>query len=145
MRRRRHTMAGEALGEVERSLGTAMRATVKEFYQGRDRSTARAVRDPAKSEAEAAELVTAMRQGRAVDVAFVAGSALGGVAAGAYLQHVTGNPSIGGVSPVAVLGLVPAAVGFAADVSLPLRAALTTGGVAHATGATLYQMLKESP
>lgn len=141
MRQRRYTMAGEALGEVERSLGTAVRTTVKEFYRGHDLTTTRTIRDPASSEAEAVKLVTGMRQGRAADVALVAGSAVAGVAAGAFLQHATGNPTIAGVSPVAVLGAVPAVAGLAAPVSLPLRAVLSTGGVAYAAGATLYQML----
>lgn len=141
MRKRAYRMAGETLAQAEKSIGTTMHVAVRDFYRGLDLSTAQAIRDPNKSDTEAVELVTAIRRGRAVDVALVAGSAVAGVAAGAFFQHATGNPEMAGVSPIAALGAVPAIAGLVAPVGLTGRAVLTTGGVSYAAGATLYNMI----
>lgn len=141
MRKRKYWMAGETLAQAEKSIGKTMGRSVREFYDGHDLSTVHAIRDPEKSDTEAAELVTAIRRGRVVDVALVAGSAVAGVVAGAFFQHATGNPELGGVSPIAALGAVPALAGLVAPVGLTGRAVLTTGGVSYAAGATLYHRI----
>ena len=132
--------AGMALAQAERTVGTAVHAAVKTYYKGTDLETANKIRG-ASTEGEAAEMVTAMRRGRAVDVLMVAGSAISGVAAGAFSQHVVGNYTIKRVPPIGVLGLVPAGIGFAAPVGLAGRAALAVGGTSYLTGSILYSIL----
>ena len=132
--------AGMALAQAERTVGTAVHAAVKTYYRGADLETATRIRQ-ASTDEEAAEMVTAMRRGRAVDVLMVAGSAISGVAAGAFSQHLVGNFTIKKVPPVGVLGLVPAGIGLAAPVGLAGRAALAVGGTSYLTGSILYSML----
>lgn len=129
--------AGEMLAQSEGSIGTALRSAVSDYYNGRDLDTAQTIRN-ARSDTEASQVVRAMRQGRVLDVVMVAGMAGAGVAAGALLQRMLGNPSVAGVSPVGALGLVTTIAGVVAPIGLPGRAALAAGGLAYLAGATLY-------
>ena len=136
----RHTTAGHVLAQAERSVGTAIHAAVKTYYEGTDVETARAIR-VASSEDEAARMVTDMRRGRALEVLLIAGSGLAGIAAGAFSQKVVGNYTIKKVPPLGTLGLVSAGLGVAAPVGLAGRAALAVGGIAYLSGSLLYSIL----
>ncbi|MEZ4454856.1 MAG: hypothetical protein R3B09_35730 [Nannocystaceae bacterium] len=136
----RHTTAGSVLAQAERSVGTAIHAAVKTYYEGTDAETARAIR-VASSDDEAAKMVTDMRRGRGLDVLMIAASGIAGVAAGVLSQKVVGNYTIKKVPPVGALGLVPAGVGMAAPVGLTGRAALAVGGVAYLSGSLIYSIL----
>ena len=137
---RRQRTAGSVLAQAERSVGTAVHAAVRTYYEGTDLETARAIR-LASGEDEAAKMVTDMRRGRALDVLMIAASGIAGVAAGAFAQKVVGNYTIKKVPPVGALGLVPAGVGLAAPVGLTGRAALAVGGVAYLSGSLLYSIV----
>ncbi|MCY1004455.1 hypothetical protein OV079_02495 [Nannocystis pusilla] len=117
-----------------------MRAAVADYYKGRDLSTAQTIRR-AESDTEAARYIAAIRQGRIPEVLAVAASAVTGVVVGALAQKAVNNATVGGVPPVAALGLVPAVAGMAFPLSLSGRSVLTTGGLTYATGALLYKML----
>lgn len=140
MATRQFSSAGEMLSQSEGSIGTAIRSAVSDYYRGRDLDTAQTIRS-ADSDTEATQIVLAMRRGRVIDVAMVAGVATLGVAAGALLQKALGNPSVSGVSPVGALGLLTAVAGLVAPLGLPGRAALTAGGLTYLAGATLYNQL----
>lgn len=126
--------------EAEGSIGTTLRAAVADYYQGKDLSTATLIRD-AKTPTEAAHIVTAMRQGRALEVLLIAASALSGTVAGVLSQKAVNNATLKGVPPVSILGAVPAVTGLAAPISLTGRAVLTAGGVTYIAGAIIYKML----
>ena len=132
--------SGAVLAAAERSVGTAVHAAVTTYYEGTDQQTAKAIRE-ASTEEEAAKMVTGMRRGRAVDILLIAGSAISGVAAGAFSQKVVGNYTLKKVPPIGALGLVPAGAGFAAPVGLAGRAALAVGGASYLTGSILYSIL----
>lgn len=136
--------SGQLLDQAEGSIGTTLRTAVADYYQGKDLSTANAIRD-AKSPTEAARIVTAMRQGRAVEVLLIASSAVCGAVAGALSQKAVNNATIKGVPPVSVLGAVPAITGLAAPISLSGRSVLTAGGLTFITGAVIYKMLTPPP
>jgi len=136
----RFATAGEMLSQSEGSIGTAIRSAVADYYRGQDLATAQTIRS-ARSDTEATQIVQAMRQGRVVEVAMVAGVATLGVVAGAVLQKALGNPAVGGVSPIGALGLVTTLAGMVAPIGLPGRAALAAGGLTYMAGATLYHQL----
>jgi hypothetical protein len=129
--------AGEKLGSAERSIGTPMRTILANYNQANDLSTAQAIRQ-ARTDTEAAEMVAAMRRGRATEVLMIASSAALGVASGALLQKALDNPTPKGVPIGGIGGLVPTVAGLAFDVSLALRASMAVGGVSHMMGAALY-------
>lgn len=134
------TTSGNVLAAAERSVGTAVHAAVKTYYEGTDLDAARAIR-LASSEDEAARMVTDMRRGRATDVLMIAGSAIAGLAAGALSQRVVNNFTIKRVPPLGILGLVPAGAGLAAPVGLTGRAALAVAGASYLSGTVLYSLL----
>jgi hypothetical protein len=136
--------SGQVLGAAEESIGTTLRTAVADYYQGKDLSTANAIRD-ARSPTEAARIVTAMRQGRALEVLLIPSSAGGGAGAGVLSQKAVNNATIKGVPPVSVLGAVPAVTGLAAPISLSGRSVLTAGGLTFITGAVIYKMLAPPP
>lgn len=132
--------SGQLLGNAERSLGSAVHGAVATYYSGQDMQTAQTIRN-AGSDSEAADLVRAMRQGRAIDTLMVAASAASGAVSGALLQRTLGNPTVYGVSPVGGLGLLTVLAGLAAPLGLPGRAALVAGGATYLVGAQLYSHL----
>lgn len=134
------TTSGAVLAAAERNMRTAVHAAVTTHYEDTDLETARDIRG-AETDEEAAKVVTAMRRGRAVDILLIAGSAISGVAAGAFSQKVVGNYTVKRVPPIGALGLLPAGAGFAAPVGLAGRAALTVGGASYLTGSILYSIL----
>ena len=134
--------AGEKLGQAEGSIRTTIRTVVDNYNQAHDMSTAQAIRR-ARTDTEAAELVAAMRRGRATEVVMVATSAALGVASGALLQKALDNPTPKGVPVGGIGGLVPAVAGLALDVGFPFRAAMAVGGISHLMGAALYAMAKK--
>ncbi|MFY0531726.1 hypothetical protein [Nannocystis pusilla] len=85
--------SGQVLGQAEESIGTTLRTAVADYYQGKDLSTANTIRD-ARSPTEAARIVTAMRQGRALEVLLIASSAVGGAIAGVLSQKAVGNATV---------------------------------------------------
>lgn len=135
--RRNSWTAGEMLAQAEGSIGSVLNTAVKNYYQGRDLDTAQTVRQ-AYSDTDAATIITAMRRGRWEDVAGVAGVATLGIVAGTFLQSWLNDPRVYRISPVALLGMITVAVGFAAPVGLPGRAALVAGGATYAVSAQLF-------
>ncbi len=134
-----YATSGQVLAQAETSIGATVRVAVANYYNGLDLDTAQAIRQ-ADNETEAAELVAAIRRGRVSDVLSVAVLASLGAVAGAVSQKAVNNASVRGIPLVAPLGMVPAAVGVAAPLSLSLRSVLTAGGVSYMVGAAIYQM-----
>lgn len=132
--------AGQVLAQAERSIGTAIGAAVTNYYKGQHLGTAQTIRQ-ADTDTEAAEIVKAMRQGRVHEVLMVATSAALGAITGALSQKALNNPTVGGVPPVAALGVVPAVAGLAAPINLSGRSMLAAGGLSYITGALIYSML----
>lgn len=130
----RHRTPGEALDEVEGDLGTRMSAVVRNYYKGKDRRTAEAIREATLEEATA--MVEAMRVGRLRDVALVA-SGVSGVGVGLLAQKAL-DLRIRGVSPWTALGVGTAVVGAGAHLSFKLRATLAVGGLSFAIGNYLW-------
>ena len=136
--------AGQVLAQAEGSIGTTVRAAVANYYKGHDLDTAQAIRR-ARTDTEAGELVTAIRQGRVTEVAMVAVSAALGVIGGALAQKAVNNAAIKGVPAVAPLGVVPTVAGLALPISLSGRSMLAAGGLSYITGAALYRLLTAQP
>ncbi len=135
--------AGSVLAQAEGSIGTAVKAAVAQYYQGHDLTTAQTIRR-ATTDSEATKIVTAMRQGRVLEVLIVGGSAALGVT-GALAQKALGNATVKGVPVMSPLGLVPTVAGIALPISLSGRSMLAAGGLSFAAGAALYKMITAPP
>jgi hypothetical protein len=136
--------AGSVLAQAEGSIGTAVKAAVAQYYQGHDLTTAQTIRR-ATTDSEATKIVTAMRQGRVLEVLIVGGSAALGVVTGALAQKALGNATVKGVPVMSPLGLVPTVAGIALPISLSGRSMLAAGGLSFAAGAALYKMITAPP
>ena len=86
-----------------------------------------------------------MRQGRALEVLLVGGSAALGVITGALAQKALSNATVKGVPVMSPLGLVPTVAGIALPISLSGRSMLAAGGLSFAAGAALYKMITAPP
>lgn len=136
--------AGQVLAQAEGSIGSSMRRAVADYYQGYDFDAGQAIRS-AETATEAAQIVTAIRQGRVAEVAMVAVSAALGVVGGALAQKAVNNAAIKGVPIVTPLGALPVIAGAALPISLSGRSMLAAGGLSYIAGATLYRLLTAPP
>lgn len=132
-----------ASAEGSGSVRSAVRSAVVDYYQGHDLSTAQAIRR-AQTDTEAAEMMTAIRQGRLLEVLLVGGSAALGAIAGALAQRAVGNFAIKGVPVAAPVGAAPAVAGMVLPLSLSGRSMLTAGGLSFSAGAAVYRMVAPS-
>ena len=132
--------AGQVLAAAEGSIGSAIKNTVMNYYEGHDLSTAQSIRR-APTDTEGAKMVTAMRQGRLLEVLMIGGSAVAGIVAGALAQRAVGNYAVKGVPLASPLGAVPAIAGMAMPLGLSGRSMLAAGGLSFTAGAALYRML----
>jgi len=144
MAQRTGRSGGAVLSQAEGSIGSSLRHAVDNHYRGLDLSTAQTIRQ-VKTDTEAAEIVTAIRQGRATEVLLIAASAASGVISGALTQKAVNNATLGGAPAATALGVVPVIAGLAAPLSLSGRAVLTAGGLTYITGAFLYNLLTRQP
>ena len=142
MNRRTGRSAGEVLAQAEGSIGSTVRKAVNDHYRGLDLSTAQAIRG-ASTDTEAAKIITAIRQGRVIEVLMIAGSAASGAVAGAAIQNAVNNATIAGAPAASVLGVVPLVAGLAAPISLTGRAVLAAGGLTYIAGSALFHVLKK--
>ena len=124
----------------ERSVRSALHGAMVEFYEGHDLSTAQSIRR-APTDTDAAAMVTAMRQGRLLEVLMVGGSAALGVLMGILAQWAVGNPAVMGVAATGPLGVAPAVAGMAMPLSFPVRSMLAAGGLSFVAGAQAYRMI----
>jgi len=136
--------AGQALAQAEQSIGTAIRQAVRDYYQGHDLDTARAIRQTPRED-EAVDIVAAIRQGRVREVLLIGSSAVLGVIAGALAQRLVANATVNGIPVAAPVGLAPLIAGLALPTGLAARSMLATGGVSFSAGATLYKLLSAPP
>lgn len=125
------------------SVRSAVQNAVVGYYQGHDLSTAQAIRR-AQTDTEAAEMMTAIRQGRLLEVLLVGGSAAIGAIAGALAQRAVGNFAIKGVPVAAPVGAAPAVAGMVLPLSLSGRSMLAAGGLSFTAGAAVYRMVAPS-
>ena len=132
--------SGEMLGRAEGSIGSTLRHAVDNHYNGLDLSTAQAIRT-ARTDTDAAEIIRAIRQGRAHEVLAIALSCASGAIGGVLTQKAINNAEVAGTPAASVLGVVPAIAGLAAPVSLSGRAILTAGGLTYITGTFIYNLL----
>lgn len=133
--------AGQVLGAVESAgISQSLRTVVSQYYAGQDLEAAVAIRE-ARTDDDGRKIVEAIRQGRALEVLLVAGSAAIGVVSGALAQKAVDNYSVKGVPVMAPFGLVTATAGTFAPVSFSWRSMLAAGGVGFTAGATLFKVL----
>ncbi len=144
MSRKTVKTGGAFLSQAEGSIGTSLHRTVDNHYKGLDLVTAQTIRK-ANSDTDAAEIVTAIRRGRATEVLVIAASAASGAISGVLTQKAINNATLGGAPVATVLGIVPVLAGLAAPLSLSGRAVLTAGGLTYITGAVIYNLLTGQP